>query len=218
MGSRNIGRALIAFSVGGILLFGSSSAWATVYGWKGEGGTLHLSNDLADVPESQRTVTQKFTSKLAKPAESATSTPDAPPEAAPRTAAASASANASPVNFELSAYERGLEQGLQTAERQVELAGQLAQSILGAAPRTPPTRVIVQQPGPVIIRSRTPDYYFSPFYNYAGLYFSAPCSSTRFIPHSHFFPGLRSRGAEVFFPQGHFSHHGFLCGPRFPSW
>jgi hypothetical protein len=217
MSSRNVGRVLIAFSFGGILFFGSSSAWATVYGWKGEGGTLHFSNDLTDVPESQRTATQKFISKLAKPAELMTSSPDAPSEAALRTDV-SASANASPVNRELSVYERGLEQGLQAAERQVELAGQLAQSIVAAAPRTPPTRVIVQQSGPVIIHSRTPEYYFSPFYNYAGFYFSAPCSSTRFIPHSHFFPGLRSRGAEVFFPQGHFSHHGFLCGPRFPSW
>lgn len=217
MGSRNVGRALIAFACGGMLFFSSSSAWATVYGWKGEGGTLHLSNDLADVPESQRKATRQFTSKLAKPAESATSTPGTPPETTPRTAA-SASANASPVNLELSAYERGVEQGLQTAERQVELAGQLAQSILAAAPRTPPTRVIVQQPGPVIIRSRTPDYYFSPFNNYIRPYFSAPCASARFIPHSHFFPGMRSRGAGVFFPQGHFSHHGFLCGPGFPPW
>ena len=218
MGSRHVGHALIAFACGGMLFFGSSSAWATVYGWKGEGGTWHLSNDLADVPESQRTATRQFTSKLAKPAESATSTPGTPPEAAPRTAAASASTNASPINLELSAYKRGLTQGLQTAERQVELAGQLAQSVLSAAPRTSPTRVIIQQPGPVIIRSQTPDYYFSPFYNYAWPHFYAPCASSRFIRHSHFFPGPRSRGAGIFFPQGHFSHHGFLCGPAFPPW
>ena len=217
MRSRHVDHALIAFAFGGLLFCAPFSAWATVYGWKGEGGTLHFSNDLADVPESQRTATQQFTSKFAKPAESTTSAPVPPPEAAPRIDS-SAGGNAAPVNLEMSAYERGLTQGLQTAERQVGLAGQLAQSVLLAAPRTSPTRVIVQQPGPVIIRTQAPDYYFSPFNNYVRPYFFAPCASTRFIPHSHFFPGLRSRGARFFFPQGHFSHHGFLCGPPFPPW
>ncbi len=211
MGSQKVGHLLIVSFLWGLMLLCCSSAWATVYGWKGEGGVWRLSNDPAEVPATERDSAQQFTSKFAKPAESASASPTTPPEA---------SLHPAPLtNLETSAYERGLEKGMQTAERQVELAGRLAQTMLAAAPHTPPTQVIVQQPSPVIIQSRAPGYYSPFFYPYYGWpYFSAPCASTRFVPHSHFFPGLRSRGVRVFFPQGHFSHHGFLCGPRFRFW
>src|SRR5262245_18131403 len=117
------GEMHVLLFLGLVLLALSLPAHATVYGWKGEKGLLHLSNDIENVPEAQRDSATKFTSKLAgKPvAEDVSVVPPPMPE---------------PVN----AYERGLEQGLQTAERQMGLAGELARSLLAAVPPAPPTR------------------------------------------------------------------------------
>jgi hypothetical protein len=209
-----------------LVLLSSAYARATVYEWKGEGGVLHLSNDLEVIPEAQRASAQQYTSKLAG-VTVPVSTESPPPAAREMT----------PVDVQLNAYQRGLEQGLQTAERQVTLAGELARTVLEAAPRTPPVRIVVQQPGPVVIRDVSPAYYtpayYAPFYGFGGPYgyydfplwsacapsprfsfnYSFRCS--RFIPHSHFFPGVRGPRTGFFFPSGHFSHHGFLSGPAF---
>jgi hypothetical protein len=204
-------------------------AQATVYGWKGERGVWHFSNDLESVPEAYRPTAQKFTSKLAGAIVSVEPAPS--PEPTPTS-----------VDPQLSAYERGLEHGLHTAERQVALAGELARNILSAVPRTPPSRIIIQQPGPTIIREVSPDYSPSPFYGFIGPYvpspwgrfqgYGYPYGFRRLVPHSHFFPGsrrslgarrtgvffspaFRERHGELFFPHGHFSHHGFLFGHGF---
>jgi hypothetical protein len=201
----------------GLLLFLSApAAYATVYGWKSESGVLNLSNDLEDVPETQRAAARKFTSKLAgKSAPEAAVTPTPP------------SPEAEPVSTQMSAYERGLERGLQTAERQVALAGDLTRTILAAVPRTPPTRIIIQQPAPTIVRSVSPYSYAPPFYGFIGPYapyfwgwpygfsYAYGFRWGRFVPHSHFFPGVRGRRTGLFFPQGHFSRDGFLFGHGF---
>lgn len=218
MGSRKMSDKLMAFVLGVMVVLCASRAHATVYGWKGEGGVWHFSNDLDAVPEAQRASAKQFISKTTA------SAPVAPPEqGTPTTDSVTAVANP-----QIQAYERGLELGLQTAERQVALAGELARTVLAAAPRTPPTRIIIQQPGPTIVRYVTPDYYPSPYYGFVGPYappFGWGVSSRfpyaysfrygRLVPHSHFFPGVRGRQRGLFFPSGHFSHHGFLFGSGF---
>lgn len=215
-------RNMLAVLVAGLLVFCSlREAQATVYGWKGDGGALHLSNDPDVIPESQRALAQQFTSKFVGV------TVPVVTESAP-----SAATVIAPSDVQLSAYQRGLEQGLQTAARQVNLVGELARMILEAAPRTPPVRIVVQQPGPVVIREVSPADY-SPFYGFSNSYayadfplwsacspssrfsfnYSFRCS--RFVPHSHFFPSARRARTGLFFPHGHFSHHGFLSGPAF---
>jgi hypothetical protein len=193
----------------------AASAYATVYGWKGDGGVFHLSNDLEDVPAAQRDSALKFTAKPVP------AVPTPTPEPTPSTSDLAAAS----VNLQLSAYERGLEHGLQTAEQHMTLAGELARAMLAATPRTPPTRIVIQQPGPIIIRDVTPDYYPSAFYGFAGAYapfgwgffpgfsYAYGFRYGRFAPHSHFFPCVRGRCRGLFFPHGHFSHHGFLFGP-----
>jgi hypothetical protein len=212
---------LAIFSIGILLLLFTVPAQATVYGWRGVGGELHLSNDPEAVPEVQRPSARQFTSKLVGVV------PPASPVSEP-----SSTTETAPVNLQLDAYQRGLEHGLQTAERQVALAGELAQKVLAAVPRTPPPRIIVQQPGPVIIRDVSPVYYpsfpgFGGPYDYHGLSAWSACGSSsrfsftprfrcsRFVRHSHFFPGSRRSRAGVFFPHGHSSHHGFLFGHGF---
>jgi hypothetical protein len=200
----------------GLIGFVSASfAHATVYGWKGEKGLLHLSNDIENVPEAQRDSVTKFTSKLAgKPAaEAASGVPPPTPEPA----------TPEPVN----AYERGLEQGLQTAERQMVLASEMARNLLAAIPPAPPTRIIIQQPAQPIMRYVDSGPYASPFYGFIGPYapyhWGFPYGASyaygfgrgRFVPHSHFFPGTRGRRRGLFFPHGHFSHRGFLFGHGF---
>jgi hypothetical protein len=140
----------------------------------------------------------------------------------------------------MNAYERGLAQGLHTAERQVALAGELARNIVAAIPRPAPPRIIIQQPGPTIIREVSPAYDALPFYGfispYASFNWGVPYGYSygfrRLVPHSHFFPtsrrslrarrtglffspAFRARHGELFFPDGHFSHHGFLSGHGF---
>lgn len=218
MNRRNVSNMLATVLAGFLVVFSSGEARATVYGWKGESGVLHLSNDLTLIPEAQRPVAQQFTSKFAQ-AEAPVATEMTDPTAAGGPLA----------NTQLSAYQQGLAQGLQTAERQVALAGDLARAVLEAAPRTPPMRIVVQQPAPVVIRETypvdySPFYGFDGWYGYAGLPLLSACAPSprfafnysfrcsRFIPHSHFFPGARGPRTGLFFPNGHFSHHGFLSG------
>src|SRR5262245_13554171 len=119
MSGRNFGKLSVVFSVGCMLFCSASLAHATVYAWKGERGILILSNDLDDVPEAQRTAMQEFTSKFAGKSAIEVPVPVAP--TAPDAAV-------------LNLYERGLDRGLQTAERQVALAGELARTVLTAMP------------------------------------------------------------------------------------
>lgn len=183
-------------------------ARATVYGWQSEHGVRSFSNDPENVPQIHRATAQTFTSKLAG---KVTSAPVVTP----------------PVNAEAdqrSAYEQGLERGLQTAERQVALAGELARTVLTAVPPPPPVRIVIQQ-APQTIERHVVLGYDPPFYGFVGPY--APYSSYyrpgyaygfgygRFVPHSHFFPGTRGRRQGLFFPHGHFSQDGFLFGHGF---
>jgi hypothetical protein len=200
---------LSAFAVGLIVFSSPPPSHATVYAWKSENGALHLSNELENIPEAQRTTAQQFTAKPAEKIVREGTVPPAPP---------------SPEVTPTTAYERGLERGLQMAERQVALAGELARSVLAAVPPRPPTRIIIQQPPQTIIRYVTPGYY-SPFYGPIGPYAPyVPCGGFgyaygfgygRFVPHSHFFPGIRGRRSGLFFPHGHFSQDGFLFGHGF---
>ncbi len=99
-------------------------AHATVYSWRDEHGKLHFCNAEDEVPEAHRPVAKTFTSKLA-----AQNPVAGPPVTAPAPSVAPDT---------ISAYERGLERGLQTAERQVALAGELARTLLVAAQPPPP--------------------------------------------------------------------------------
>lgn len=220
MDNWNIRNRLVVLVAGLLVFCVFRDVQATVYGWKGDRGVLHLSNDPEVIPESQRAGAQQFTSKFAGIALPVTT------ESAP------AATVLAPDETQLHAYQRGLEQGLHTAERQIELAGALARTVLEAAPRTPPVRIVVQQPGPVVIREVFPADY-APFYGLGEAYgytdfppwsgcapssrfafnYSFRCS--RFVPHSHFFPGTRRRGSGLYFPHGHSSHHGFISGAGF---
>lgn len=232
MRSRNISVFSIIVVLGIVVFLSTPPVWATVYGWKGEGGVWHLSNDLEAVPEAHRPVAQQFTSKLAGSSASVSAEPSPSPEPPPAS-----------VNLQMSAYERGLERGLQSAERQAALAGELARNMVAAVPRpSPPRIIIIQQPGPTIIREVSPGYHTPPFYGflspYASFNWGLPYGHSysygfrRLVPHSHFFPGsrrslrarrtglffspsFRARHGELFFPHGHFSHHGFLFGHGF---
>jgi len=194
-----------------LLLSFSTTTHATVFAWRGEGGALHLSNDLEEVPEARRTSAQQFTSKLAGKAapESPVLTPSPPP--------------AEP----MSAYERGVERGLVAAERQMEMTNELLQTVLQAVPQPPPPpTIIIQQQPETAVRyvdrgpSGIPYYgYLSPYASYWGAPYAYlypyGFSRGRLVPHSHFFPGTRGRNVGIFFPDGHFSHHGFLSGHGF---
>ncbi len=218
----NIVGTCMMFAIGSLLAFPSLTQ-ATVYSWRDEKGTLQLSNNVEEVPGAQRAAAHQFVSKLAAVTPVSSETP------LPR------NAETTPANAEMHAYERGLAQGLQTAEQQISLAGELAQAILAATPRPAPPRIILHQAGPVIVRDVSPAYSFPSLYSYArfsgapdrdfprGPYCgtSKRFSSTqslrcrRFVPHSHFFPGRRRTNAELYFPQGHVSHRGYLFGHSF---
>lgn len=203
--SRHIGAAL---GIGSFVFLLSLPVHATVYGWKSKGRVLNLSNDLEDVPEAQRATAIVFISKLATngvPKETRTPSP-------------------SPKADQTNAYERGLERGLQTAERQVALAGELARTVLASVPPAPPVRIVIQQPPQMIVRYVAPDYdvpfsgFIGPYTPYSPYYNSGYAygfSRGRFVPHSHFFPGTRGRRRGLFFPHGHFSRDGFLFGHGF---
>ena len=182
---------------------------ATVFAWKGDGGTLHLSNDPEEVPEAHRTSARQFTSKLAAKAapEDLASVP--PPLLAAEPA---------------SAYERGVERGLLAAEQQMEMTNEILQTALQAVPQpSAPSIILIQQQPETLVRyvdygpSYFPYYGFiSPYASFWGIpyAYSYPYGfgRGRFVPHSHFFPGVRGPSHGLFFPQGHFTHHGFLAG------
>ena len=207
------------FSIAGVLLvsmlFCASSTDATVYSWRDENGRLHFCNDQEEVPEAHRTSAKTFKSKLAA------QSPVAVPVNAP-------APSAEPVT--ISAYDRGLERGLQAAERQVVLAGELARTLLAAAPQPPPPPappqiIIVQQPAPIVRYVSPEPAYAPPFYGSIAPYstYGFPYNDTyaygfgrgRLIRHSHFFPGARRRRPGLYFPYGHSRHRGFLFGHGF---
>jgi len=201
----------VVFSFGVLFFCSAPLVHATVYFWQGESGVLNLSNDPEEVPEAQRETAQQFTTKLA-----GKSTSEAAVALAPTT----------PEETLLNVYERGLERGLQTAEQQVALAGELARSVLSAIPPVPPTRIIIQQSAPTVVRHVSPGYAGYPFYGAIGPYspyapygygygYAYGFRRGRFVSHSHFFPGTRGRRTGIFFPRGHFSRDGFLFGHGF---
>lgn len=195
----------------------ASTAHATVYSWRDEHGKLHFCNDQEDVPEAHRPVAKTFKSKLAT---------QNPVDVPPVTAAPAPSTEPDTI----SAYERGLERGLQTAERQVALAGELARTLLAAAQPPPPPPapaqiIIVQQPAPIVRYVSSERAYAPPYYGYIAPYstYGFPYNDThaygfgrgRLIRHSHFFPGARRRGPGLYFPYGHSRHRGYLSGHGF---
>jgi hypothetical protein len=189
-----------------VILFLPAVTFATVYSWKSEEGVLVLSNDLEDVPGHHRETVKKFTSKFA--GKSLPVEVISPPPSVEATMT--------------SAYERGLERGLETAERQVAIAGELARTVLAAVPPAPPTRIVIQQSAP-IVRYVSPGYDL-PFYGFIGPYapyfpygfsYAYGFGRGRLVRHSHFFPGTRGRHRGLFFPRGHFSQDGFLFGQGF---
>ena len=205
---------------------------ATIYGWQEDGGVLNLSNDPEEVPDTE--AAQKYTSKLAKRSAQKSASKDT--ETADTTQSAETTATAPGTDSvtaeaeRLRAYERGLEQGLATAERQVQMVGELARTVLSAVPPPPPVQprapvhIVVQQAAPVI-RHSSPMHngHNSPFYGFIGPYtqqsyfgghggYSYGFQQGRFPRHSHFYPGRRGRRRGIFFPRGHSSRGGFISG------
>jgi len=194
----------------------SPDAWATVYEWRSPKGSRHFSNDVATVPEDKRDAARTFTSRFAGKSPPAV----ASPVPTNRTQYSSA-VQTSIAQAHIAAYEPGLERGLQTAERQVRIAGELARTVLEAAPRRPPTRIIIRQSAPQVrhVCSHDP----APFYGFIGPY--APYHSNhfshrshsysfprgRFVPHPHLSPSRR-RHRGIFFPRGHHSRDGVWFG------
>ena len=94
----------------------STDAWATVYEWRSPNGSRHFSNDVATVPEDKREAARTFTSRFAGKSPPAAASP------APANHTQDSSAvQTSIAQAHIAAYERGLERGLQTAERQVRI-------------------------------------------------------------------------------------------------
>ena len=194
----------------------SPDTWAAVYEWRSPTGSRHFSNDVATVPKDKRDAARTFTSRFAGKSPPAV----ASPVPTNRTQDSSA-VQTSIVQAYIAAYEPGLERGLQTAERQVRIAGELASTVLETAPRRPPTRIIIRQSAPQVrhVCSHDP----APFYGFIGPY--APYHSNHFsrrshlysfqrgpfVPHSHLSPS-RHRHRGIFFPRGHHSRDGFLFG------
>ena len=193
----------------------SSGVSATVYEWRSPNGNRHFSNNVATVPEDKRDAARTFTSRFAGKQIGASPSP-LPANRTQDSAAIQAGIT------NMAAYERGLERGLQTAERQVRMAAELARTVLAAAPRRPPTQIIIRQSAPQVrhIYSHDP----APFYGFispSGPYHSShfPYRSYsygfrrgRFIPHSHLSPSRHRRHRGIFFPRGHQSKDGFLFG------
>ncbi|MEW6297320.1 MAG: hypothetical protein AB1671_06210 [Thermodesulfobacteriota bacterium] len=193
--------------LGAVLFPFPSHTHATVYSWRSEDGALILSNNIEDIPENRRETAKTFTTKLAGETRPTVTATPPPPSGEVSTA---------------DAYERGVERGLQAAERQLAAAGEMARSVLSAVPPAPPTRIIIQQSAPVV-RYVAPGYGY-PFYGFIGPYapyfphglgYAYGFRRGRLVPHSHFFPGTRGRYRGLFFPHGHFSQNGFLFGHGF---
>lgn len=201
--------------------FFSSGVSATVYEWRSPNGSRHFSNDVATVPEDKRNAARTFTSRFAgkRPPVAASPLP------ADRTQDSAARQTGIADIARIAAYERGLERGLQTAERQVRMAAELARTVLAAAPRRPPIQIIIRQSAPQVrhVYSHDP----APFYGFISPYgpshsshfpyrsYSYGFRRGRFISHSHLSPSRHRRHRGIFFPRGHQSKDGFLFGHGF---
>jgi len=207
-------RAVILAGV--FLVAGASRVEAIVYSWHDDAGVLHLSSDPDDIPAALRDTVKKFESKTTERYPSA----NAPEEAAP---------SPSRAQEPLSAYERGLDRGLQMADQQVRLAAELARTFVEAAPQAQPTRMtlpVSRREAPAFtvgyVRSAYDRFGVIAPYPYGSPWFSFGCCSDfgllrrRFVPHSHFFPGTFGPPRGLFFPFGHATQsNGFLFGHGF---
>ena len=192
----------------------SSGVSATVYEWRSPNGNRHFSNNVATVPEDKRDAARTFTSRFAGKQIGASPSP-LPANRTQDSAAIQAGIT------NMAAYERGLERGLQTAERQVRMAAELARTVLAAAPRRPPIQIIIRQSAPQVrhVYSHNPAPFYGfigPYGHYDSSYFSHRSHAYgfrrgRFIRHSHLSPSRR-RHRGIFFPRGHHSRDGFLFG------
>ncbi len=189
----------------GLLLGGHPAARATVYGWKGAGGLIMMSNDPADVPSDQQASAWKFTAK-------------APPDPPPAIATSSPAPRADPSPAD--AYQRGFESGLQAAERQVALAEVAARTVLAGIPQQAPpapTIVIAQPPAPQPVYGAP--YYGSPYdavgWGYPPYLYSYPFPSAfgvTFVSRRRFVSGVHGHRFAGGFPHGGFPRGGFPAG------
>jgi hypothetical protein len=198
----------IALLIGLISLLPSPLAHATVYAWKDDGGALYMSNDPEEVPEAAKASAKSFTAKTPARQPEGTAAPGPPPQ--PRAEA-----------YSRGAFETGFERGLEVSERQTRMIGELAHSLLRALPAPAP---VVTRDRPVfVVRYVGPTYSAYPvafggcssFWSGFPGAFSFPCgfAASRFVPHSHFFPGGVGPRRGLFFPFGHATRdNGFLFG------
>lgn len=220
----------VTFSCFGLVLILSASfssgVSATVYEWRSPNGSRHFSNDVATVPEDKRDAARTFTSRFAGKKIGASPFPVPANHTQDSATLQTGIADIA----RIAAYERGLERGLQTAERQVRMAAELARTVLAAVPRRPPTQIIIRQSVPQVRHVYSHDPV--PFYGFIGPYspyhssyfrhrshqyrsYSYGFRRGRFISHSHLSPSRhrRHRGhRRIFFPRGHHSRRGFLFG------
>lgn len=195
---------------------------STIYGWQEDGGVLNLSNDPEEVPDTE--AAQQYTTRFAKTEHEKSAQKPPETENKPETGSADLATTEAE---QQRAYERGLEQGLATAERQVQMVGELARTVLFAIPPALPVQarapihIVVQQYAPII--RHTSPRQTSPFYGFIGPYaprsyfgghsvYSYGFRQGRFSRHSHFYPGRRGARRGIFFPRGHFARDGFLFG------
>jgi len=201
-------------------LLSSPLAHATVYAWKDDGGILYMSNDPGEVPEAARAGARSFTAKSpVAPSDSRAVAPSdslamegapAPPVASPRRG---------------DAFASGFERGVEMSERQARVLGELASSLVRAVPVAQP--VVIREPPAFVVRYVSPSYAASyagafpgcsPFWPAVPGAFTSSCAfgPSRFIPHSHFFPGTVGPRRGLFFPFGHATqNNGFLFGQGF---
>jgi len=176
---------------------------AAVYEWKSPNGSRHFSNDVATVPEDKRDAARAFTSRFAGKS--------LPAGASPVPANRTQDSSAVQADIaRIAAYERGLERGLQTAERQVRMATELARTVLAAAPRRPPTQIIIRQSAPQVRHVFSHDPYHSSYFRHRS--YSYGFGHGRFVSHSHLSPSRHRGHRSIFFPRGHHSRRGFLFG------
>ena len=186
------------------VLLACPAAHATVYSWKGEGGVRIMSNDPDDVPKDQQGAAEQYTAKAGpKPAPAEDASSDA------------LGADVGPGD----PYRRGFDAGLQAADREVALAGELAPSILASVPRTPPPPTIIYQyqaappVAPQMAYGYPPPY---PYYGVGAPYGSYPFGYPFLVTvesgrHAfrHGFQGARGRP----YPNGPFSPVAYPNGP-----
>jgi len=210
----------VAVLIGVLVVLLASRGEATVYTWVDQAGALHLSSSAEDVPEAERSSLRSFTAKALPPEAAAATSPaddgGAPFERMPRV---------SDPNDRPTAYERGLDRGLEVGEQEARIAGELARTMLGSiVPPPPPPPPPRREPPPFVV-SVIPSYYervavIAPYLLfYPGVPFGGLVSTfgvSRFVPHSHFSPGTFGPRRGLFFPHGHATQdNGFLFGDAF---